>query len=376
MMNTTDWKAFHIVQGGVLNNDGVVVHYGDVSTEARALWEGAGVLLWEDRGVLLVRGRDAEGLLHSLASNDIRGLSGLDEVGKAISGKNRGETDKNDENRDVFHTQPNLFCNRYGKPLYEVEVLRLDSEQFLVLTAGGQLSEVAAHLEGFRVREQVEIGQAPLLVLGLSGRESERVLHSWGLSATGGRGEGMPLLAAKDIWWLPPRPPLYWVFMPSEDAEEILATLLSSSVQLAGRAAWEEVRIAVGRPLAGVDYDAANLTAEAGLNTHISATKGCYLGQEVHARLRHRGKLQKRLAAFWLEAPDSSACDSFLWSPQDSSFTNSEQEETPVAQITSLGKLPFEEHIFGLSMVNLKKLTSSKLAVSPQGMPLANFRLL
>jgi folate-binding protein YgfZ len=58
----------------------------------------------------------------------------------------------------------------------------------------------------------------------------------------------------------------------------------------------EQLRIEAGMPAWGKEIDDTILPAEAGLDeTHISFTKGCYPGQEPIARLRHRGKVNRRL---------------------------------------------------------------------------------
>jgi len=58
----------------------------------------------------------------------------------------------------------------------------------------------------------------------------------------------------------------------------------------------ERLRIEAGMPAWGKEIDETILPAEAGLDeTHVSFTKGCYPGQEPIARLRHRGKINRRL---------------------------------------------------------------------------------
>ena len=56
-------------------------------------------------------------------------------------------------------------------------------------------------------------------------------------------------------------------------------------------------------PAWGKELDDSILPAEAGLDeTHVSFTKGCYPGQEPVARLRHRGKVNRRLRVLEVEA--------------------------------------------------------------------------
>jgi folate-binding protein YgfZ len=60
----------------------------------------------------------------------------------------------------------------------------------------------------------------------------------------------------------------------------------------------EARRIEAGRPEFGVDADETHLTDEAGLADAVSTTKGCYVGQEIVARLRTYGRVNKRLVGF------------------------------------------------------------------------------
>jgi folate-binding protein YgfZ len=60
----------------------------------------------------------------------------------------------------------------------------------------------------------------------------------------------------------------------------------------------EILRLEAARPRFGTDMDATNLPDEVGLAAAISTTKGCYVGQEVVARLRTYGRVNRRLVRF------------------------------------------------------------------------------
>ena len=65
----------------------------------------------------------------------------------------------------------------------------------------------------------------------------------------------------------------------------------------------EDFRIRHGVPRWGSELREGMLPPEAGLDaTDISYHKGCYIGQEVISRIKHAGKLNKRLVLF--EIPD------------------------------------------------------------------------
>ncbi|HMF07602.1 MAG TPA: hypothetical protein VKJ00_00625 [Thermoanaerobaculia bacterium] len=57
-------------------------------------------------------------------------------------------------------------------------------------------------------------------------------------------------------------------------------------------------RVEAGRPRYGQDADASRLIDEVGLVAAVSNTKGCYVGQEIVARMRTYGQVQRRLVGF------------------------------------------------------------------------------
>jgi tRNA-modifying protein YgfZ len=65
----------------------------------------------------------------------------------------------------------------------------------------------------------------------------------------------------------------------------------------------ERLRIEAGTPRWGSELDERVLPAEAGLDeSAVSFTKGCYPGQEPIARLRYRGKVNRRLRILEVES--------------------------------------------------------------------------
>jgi aminomethyltransferase len=64
----------------------------------------------------------------------------------------------------------------------------------------------------------------------------------------------------------------------------------------AGWAAFNATRIEAGRPLFGIDFDDSVLPHETGqLDRAVSFTKGCYLGQEIVARMHARGQFARQI---------------------------------------------------------------------------------
>lgn len=75
-------------------------------------------------------------------------------------------------------------------------------------------------------------------------------------------------------------------------------------LQPIGWHAYNLARVEHGTPLFNVDFGAENLPAETGvLDDRVSFTKGCYLGQEVVARMHARGQSKQTLVAVRFAKP-------------------------------------------------------------------------
>lgn len=70
---------------------------------------------------------------------------------------------------------------------------------------------------------------------------------------------------------------------------------------------YEVLRIESGIPKYGVDMDETTIVPELGLEGLISYNKGCYIGQEIIARIHFRGHVAKRLAGLILSEPGAAA---------------------------------------------------------------------
>ncbi|MFA9403844.1 MAG: folate-binding protein YgfZ [Anaerolineales bacterium] len=75
------------------------------------------------------------------------------------------------------------------------------------------------------------------------------------------------------------------------------------SVQPVRMAAYQALRIEAGIPEAGKEITKERIPLEVGLDDMISFTKGCYIGQEIIARLDSRGGLARRMVGIRLAKP-------------------------------------------------------------------------
>lgn len=103
------------------------------------------------------------------------------------------------------------------------------------------------------------------------------------------------------------------LFVPVAAKAELQQTLLSRGATLAGSEALEIARLEAGIPREGVDVTENNILLEAGYEKAVSYTKGCYLGQEIIARIHWRGQPARQLQGLLIEAVELPAKGTELW---------------------------------------------------------------
>lgn len=127
--------------------------------------------------------------------------------------------------------------------------------------------------------------------------------------------------------------------VPRDTAEAVHDALLAPpgarAPKPAGWFAVNTARIEAGTPLFNLDFGPDNLPAESGvINDRVDFRKGCYLGQEVVARMDARKARKQGLAAIRVAPPENGA-DAPLPSAGDHVFSAKDPEGNPVGVITS-----------------------------------------
>jgi len=84
-------------------------------------------------------------------------------------------------------------------------------------------------------------------------------------------------------------------FVHREDTFDFLGELKYLEAMQISDELFETLRIENGWPAYGVDMDETTIVPEIGIEEMISYTKGCYIGQEIIARIHFRGHVAKRL---------------------------------------------------------------------------------
>lgn len=90
-------------------------------------------------------------------------------------------------------------------------------------------------------------------------------------------------------------------FVPKDSREIFIEKLKNSGAVEIGEQAREILRVENGIPKYGVDMDETTVVLETGLAEAVSFTKGCYIGQEIIARIHFRGHVAKQLTGLILD---------------------------------------------------------------------------
>jgi folate-binding protein YgfZ len=260
----------------------VPLRYRPLAEEMRTLRAGCGLADRSWMGRLELTGADRQRLLNALVTCDVKSLA----PGDGAYG---------------------LLTAPQGKILADFAALALADRLWLELPAGRE-EAVAAHVRKYVLADQVEVMPlAEMLPLTLLGPRAAEVLAS--AAAVAGRpwGHGRARVLGSEVE-LASRPllgvPAYTLWTSASIARELIEGLLAAGqVEPVGFAALETARAEAGIPRFGLDFGPESFPQETGLEAAaVSYTKGCYLGQEVVARIHYRGQVHRTLRGLAFDA--------------------------------------------------------------------------
>jgi len=93
----------------------------------------------------------------------------------------------------------------------------------------------------------------------------------------------------------------FYFYVPKTQAENFKKELQKAGFAAISDQTFEILRIEAGLPLYGIDVDETTIVPEIGLTELISYNKGCYIGQEIIARIHFRGHVAKKLTGLVFE---------------------------------------------------------------------------
>lgn len=115
----------------------------------------------------------------------------------------------------------------------------------------------------------------------------------------------------------------------SDDVVEMWKAIVQQGVRPVGWYALNMARVERGSPMFMIDFDAHNLPHETSLiQSRVKFDKGCYLGQEIVARMESLGKPKQRLVQLRLKCDELPVAGSQVWENETGSGT-------PIGVVTS-----------------------------------------
>lgn len=249
----------------------------------RKLREAAAWWREPEQRLIQVSGKDAASYLQTQLTQDLVGL----EPGQSL---------------------PAALVERKGRLRALMTAARTESGFWLLPECGAET--LYAHLESFHFVEDVALElDAGWLRLRLEGPASFEILHELsGQSLAAMPRGGLRSLAIPggSVWVLNESysgESGIRLFCRQASAAALLQALSDFGVSELEPAALELMRIEAGQPRWGVDMDETTLLPETGLEKQtVSYDKGCYLGQEVIARIRSYGVVPRALIGLVLDA--------------------------------------------------------------------------
>jgi folate-binding protein YgfZ len=95
----------------------------------------------------------------------------------------------------------------------------------------------------------------------------------------------------------------YELWIPRGQADKALRSIAQVGATAIDRGAWDVLRTEAGIPIYGVDIDETTTMPEIGEKA-ISYSKGCYIGQEVVAKVKYIGHVNRRFVGLTLSGSD------------------------------------------------------------------------
>ncbi len=272
-----------------------VDHYGDPDAEYEAVAQG-GLAIMERgrRDTLVISGEDAVPWLQGLVTSDLHELV------------------------DEGNGQRTAFVNTTGRFVGEARVLHLPELLLLDMEPGTLDGGLYSHLRQHIILEKVNLDDRSDATarVGFFGERAAEVLErlaDWKyppgerppFHGSWSRWSGRDLIVQRVVW---SRLPGFEICCDVDTVVPLMEAIetLEGSLPLIGHRTFETMRIEDGVPRFGTELHDRVIPLEAHFDDAISYEKGCYLGQEIIARLDSRGipaKLLRRVVLDGKEVP-------------------------------------------------------------------------
>ncbi|MDQ1707305.1 MAG: hypothetical protein QOJ88_516 [Pyrinomonadaceae bacterium] len=288
----------------IVSRDGwsVPANYGDILFEYAAVRErGAGLSDLSSRGRIIVSGSEAVQFLNGLITNDMKTLA-------------------------VNSWMPAAFPSVQGRLIASVRVVRLKdagknvTPTFLLDTEAATHERVLQTIERFTLAGDFRVTDvtSQTALLSLQGTDAAAFIRSVIGNEAADVGANQVVIQSWHAAELTIMRASHTgaegfdVVVDSPQAGVVWDALHGAGARPVGFDALELLRIEAGVPRYGVDMDDTNVVPETNLDDAVSYTKGCYVGQEIIARIKYRGHVAKKLTGLVFAEPAQLAAGALI----------------------------------------------------------------
>ncbi len=251
-------------------------------TDYEAVREGgAGLIdLSAARGRIRVSGSEAVMFLNGLMTNDMKSLA-------------------------ANHWMPAVFPTVQGRLIGAVRVIRGSEPSFLIDTETASHEAVLKTISRFTMAGDFKVADVTeetglLTIQGqLAGEVIEKVFETSAAE--------IPVNGVLEVQQVTIIRATHTgengfdILVDSSQKAELLQALEDAGAQPTSDDTLEILRVEAGIARFGVDMDDTNVVPETNLDDAVSYTKGCYVGQEIIVRIKHRGHPAKKLTGLKFE---------------------------------------------------------------------------
>ncbi|MFN2456277.1 MAG: aminomethyltransferase family protein [Pyrinomonadaceae bacterium] len=256
--------------------------YGNATAEYSVVRDGdagtAGLIDLSSRGRVKISGAEAVQFLNGLVTNDVKAL-----------GQNS--------------CMSAAFPNAQGRLVAPARILRV-KDSFLIDTDTATSERVLKTVERFTLAGDFRVSNIAneTALLSVQGAHAAQVVKN----SLGDVASSVARESVVHIGWREHRLIIarathtgedgFDIFVEAKDARSLWDALVEDGgAHPIGYGAFEMLRIEAGIPRFGSDMDETNVVTEAMADDAVSYQKGCYIGQEIIARIHWRGHVAKKL---------------------------------------------------------------------------------
>lgn len=272
-------------------------------------------------GRLFARGKDAIDLLHRMSTNDVKPL-------------------------EASKPQAILtaLLNEKGRLIDVVKVVRDNAGEILLITSKDKEQTVSAWLDKFTIMEDARFVNATEMVsqFEIVGPKAASLMQAYSEDAMDGVDVwGVQIAEVRAIIWKVSNS-RYSILTLKENAQAVWNALkkdvLATEGSIIDDTLSEILRIEEGIPIAPNEINEKHNPLELPIASEaISFTKGCYIGQEVIARLDAQDKVQRKMMGLKFSGEGAAPGDRLAMEGIDSPLGNEVGDVTSVANSPKYG---------------------------------------